>query len=85
MVIVWVSCCDPLKELKSFILGFVGPIGTNLNYIAEDDSISLRVIKIALVSFVGGSAPQIAVEFARRVIPSGSKPSFNELEQALRS
>ncbi|UCH46011.1 MAG: flagellar motor stator protein MotA [Nitrospiraceae bacterium] len=65
--------------------GFVGPIGTNLAYIAEDDSISLRVIKIALVSFVGGSAPQIAVEFARRVIPSASKPTFNELEQALRS
>jgi chemotaxis protein MotA len=65
--------------------GFVGPIGTNLAYIADDDSISLKVIKIALVSFVGGSAPQIAVEFARRVIPSGSKPSFNELEQALRT
>ena len=65
--------------------GFVGPIGTNLAYIADDDSISLRVIKIALVSFVGGSAPQIAVEFARRVIPSASKPTFNELEQALRS
>ena len=65
--------------------GFVGPIGTNLAYIADDDAISLRVIKIALVSFVGGSAPQIAVEFARRVIPSGTKPSFNELEQALRS
>jgi chemotaxis protein MotA len=65
--------------------GFVGPIGTNLAYIADDDSISLKVIKIALVSFVGGSAPQIAVEFARRVIPSDSKPSFNELEQALRT
>jgi chemotaxis protein MotA len=64
--------------------GFVGPIATNLEAIAEEDLISFKVIKIALVSFVGGSAPQIAVEFARRVIPSGDKPSFNELEDALR-
>jgi len=64
--------------------GFVGPIGTHLQHIAEEDMISLQVIKIALVSFVGGAAPQIAVEYARRVIPSGEKPSFSELEDALR-
>jgi chemotaxis protein MotA len=64
--------------------GFAGPIGTHLQYIAEEDMISLQVIKIALVSFVGGAAPQIAVEYARRVIPSGEKPSFSELEDALR-
>ena len=65
--------------------GFVGPIGTHLHHIAEEDMICLQVIKIALVSFVGGSAPQIAVEYARRVIPSAEKPTFNELEGALRS
>jgi chemotaxis protein MotA len=64
--------------------GFVGPIGTHLEHIAEDDMILFQVIKIALVSFVGGSAPQIAVEYARRVIPSGEKPSFNDLEEAMR-
>ncbi len=63
--------------------GFVGPIATNLEAIAEEDMISFKVIKIALVSFVGGAAPQVAVEFARRVIPSGDKPTFNELEDAI--
>ncbi len=63
--------------------GFVGPIGMNLEYIASDDAIALQVIKVALVSFVGGAAPQIAVEYGRRVIPSGEKPSFNELEESL--
>jgi chemotaxis protein MotA len=63
--------------------GFVGPIATNLGAIAEEDLISFKVIKIALVSFVGGAAPQVAVEFARRVIPSGDKPSFDELEEAI--
>jgi len=64
--------------------GFVGPISTHLEHIAEEDGIILRVIKIALVSFVGGAAPQIAVEYARRVIPSGAKPGFTELEEAMR-
>ncbi len=64
--------------------GFVGPMATNMEHAAEEGMISFQVIKIALVSFVGGAAPQIAVEFARRVIPSDAKPSFNELEEALR-
>ncbi len=64
--------------------GFVGPIATHLEHIAEEDMLSLQVIKIALVSFVGGAAPQIAVEYGRRVIPPGDKPSFNELEESLR-
>lgn len=64
--------------------GFVGPIATNLEHIAEEDGLLLQVIKIALVSFVGGAAPQIAVEYARRVIPSGAKPGFSELEEAMR-
>lgn len=64
--------------------GFVGPIGTHLGHIAEDDMVLFQVIKIALVSFVGGAAPQIAVEYARRVIPSNAKPGFTELEEAVR-
>ncbi len=65
--------------------GFVAPVGTLLEHIAEEDMVSLQVIKIALVSFVGGAAPQIAVEYARRVIPTDAKPSFTELEDAMRS
>ncbi len=64
--------------------GFVGPIATHLEHIAEEDVVLFQVIKIALVSFVGGAAPQIAVEYARRVIPSGAKPGFSELEEAMR-
>jgi len=64
--------------------GFVGPIGTHLEHIANDDIVIFQVIKIALVSFVGGAAPQIAVEYARRVIPSDVKPGFAELEDAMR-
>jgi len=36
-----------------------------------------RPEKRRLVAFVGGAAPQVAVEFGRRVIPANVKPSFD--------
>lgn len=64
--------------------GFVGPIGTNLEHQAEEDIITFQVIKTAFVSYVGGSPPQLAVEFGRRAIPGHEKPSFAELEASLK-
>ncbi len=64
--------------------GFVGPVGRNLGYIANEDKEFLNVLKVSLVAFVGGAAPQIAVEFGRRVIPANVKPAFTEMEEAIR-
>ncbi|MEW6740489.1 MAG: flagellar motor stator protein MotA [Nitrospirota bacterium] len=64
--------------------GFVGPMARNLEHIANEDKEYLNVLKVALVAFVGGAAPQISVEFGRRVIPGNVKPSFVEVEEALR-
>lgn len=64
--------------------GFVGPAARNLEFLANEEKEFLNVLKIALVSFVGGTAPQIAVEFGRRVVPSVVKPSFVEVEEAMR-
>jgi chemotaxis protein MotA len=65
--------------------GFVGPMAANLDYKAKEEEVYFQVVKLALVAFVGGSAPQIAVEFGRRAIPGDDKPTFAELEQAVRS
>lgn len=65
--------------------GFVGPMATNLEHKAKEGEVCLNVIKLTLVSFVGGSAPQIAVEFGRRAIPGDDKPTFAELEKMIRS
>ncbi len=64
--------------------GFVGPASKNLEYIANEEKEYLNVLKVALVAFVGGAAPQIAVEFGRRVIPGNVKPTFVEVEEAIR-
>jgi chemotaxis protein MotA len=64
--------------------GFVGPIAANIETKVKDDGVAFEIIRVALVSFVGGAAPQMAVEFGRRAIPSTDRPSFNELEEAIR-
>lgn len=66
--------------------GYVGPLAKNMEFIANEDMQFLNVIKVALLSFIGGgAAPKVAVEFGRRVIPSEAKPSFIEMEDAMRA
>ena len=64
--------------------GFVGPMATNLEHKVRDHGIYFNVIKAALVSFVGGAAPQIAVESGRRAIPGSERPSFAEVEEEMK-
>jgi chemotaxis protein MotA len=64
--------------------GFVGPLATRLEHIAKDGETKLQVIKTALVAFLGDAAPRIAVESGRRAIPNGERPSFLELEEAIK-
>jgi chemotaxis protein MotA len=64
--------------------GFVGPISINIEHRARENTVVLQVIKVAIVSFVSGSAPQMAVEFARRAISGKDKPTFEELEKELK-
>jgi len=64
--------------------GFVGPLATNMEHQTKDDIVSFKVIRVALVAFVGGSPPQMAVEFGRRAIPGKERPTFEELENEIR-
>jgi len=64
--------------------GFVGPMASNLEHQAREDEAFYSVIKVAMVAFVGGAAPQLSVEFGRRAIPGKERPTFNELEAYIR-
>ncbi|MCJ7639350.1 MAG: flagellar motor stator protein MotA, partial [Euryarchaeota archaeon] len=64
--------------------GFVGPMASNLEHQAREDEAFYSVIKVAMVAFVGGAAPQLSVEFGRRAIPGKERPTFNELEDYIR-
>ena len=65
--------------------GFVGPLGRNLEHLVNEEKEFLNVLKVGIIAFVGGAAPQIAVEFARRVVPGHVKPAFIEVEEAIRA
>lgn len=65
--------------------GFVGPLASNMAKIAEDEQACLAVLRVAMASFIKGTAPIIAVEVARRAIPGHVRPLFQELETYCRA
>lgn len=64
--------------------GLVGPIASNMGKIAEEEGSYLHVLRVVMISFLKGSAPIMAVEFARRAIPGHVRPSFKEVETLCR-
>lgn len=62
---------------------FVSPIASAMTTRAETEVAYFKTIKMALVAFLNGSPPQVAVEFARKVLPHNVQPSFLELEEKL--
>ncbi|MGA2226065.1 MAG: flagellar motor stator protein MotA [Syntrophobacteraceae bacterium] len=65
--------------------GFVGPMSRNLEAVANEDREFLTVVKAALLAFVNTPSPQVAIEFARRVVPGDLRPSFLELETVIKN
>jgi chemotaxis protein MotA len=60
--------------------GFVEPLGGLLEQKVEDAGKELQCIKTTLLASMQGYAPQVAIEFGRKVLYSGDRPSFVELE-----
>ncbi len=60
--------------------GFVAPIATQLEQKAEEGSKIYQCVKMVLLASMNGYAPQVAIEFGRKVLYSTERPSFLELE-----
>ena len=65
--------------------GFVGPMATQLEHKVDFEGQYLATIKSGVLGLSKGLAPAIAVEFARRSIPSELRPTFSETEQYCRA
>ena len=63
--------------------GIVGPMGTRLKAVIDEDSLFYHVIRDILVAHLHGNAAQVSVEICRGSVPSEAQPSFAELEEAL--
>lgn len=60
--------------------GFVEPLGGLLEQKVEEAGKELQCIKTTLLASMQGYAPQVAIEFGRKVLYSGDRPTFSELE-----
>jgi chemotaxis protein MotA len=60
--------------------GFVEPLGGLLEQKVDDGGKELQCIKTTLLASMQGYAPQVAIEFGRKVLFSTDRPSFVELE-----
>ncbi|UYP29957.1 flagellar motor stator protein MotA [Pseudomonas sp. Z8(2022)] len=64
--------------------GFFGPLSGALEHDAKEELNLYEAIKATLVASASGMPPSLAVEFGRKVLYPAHRPSFSELEQAMR-
>lgn len=62
--------------------GVVSPIASNLEKSIDAECQYYQTLRAGLMAFAKGMAPIIAVEFARRAIPTGLRPTFVNMEAA---
>lgn len=65
--------------------GFVSPIASLLEQKAHEGATIYKCIKMVLLASMSGYAPQVAIEFGRKTLDSGVRPSFSELENELKA
>lgn len=65
--------------------GFVGPIASAMENRAHEDGKAFEVVKMALVASLRGYAPSVAIEFARKLLFSDVRPTFQDLEADLKA
>jgi chemotaxis protein MotA len=65
--------------------GFVGPLATLLTAKGEEAIKPFECVKAVLLASMNGHAPTVAVEFGRKVLFSSDRPSFAELEEAVKA
>ncbi|UKE50451.1 flagellar motor stator protein MotA [Xanthomonas translucens] len=65
--------------------GFVAPLSAAMEARAEQDSRIFESVKTALLACLRGYNPKIALEFARKTLPSNVRPSFSDFETHLKT
>jgi len=65
--------------------GYVGPISKSMERQAHEEIKSYECAKNAILATVSGQAPQMAIEFGRKVLFTDTRPNFQELDDHVRS
>lgn len=65
--------------------GFVGPFSVKVKAVVEEDAHFHQLIREVLVANLHAHAPNICIEVGRQNMPSHYRPSFAEMENALKA
>ncbi|KMQ75728.1 flagellar motor stator protein MotA [Marinobacter subterrani] len=65
--------------------GFVGPTSIAMEHAAKYELKAYECVKSSIVATVSGQAPQMAIEFGRKALPTDKRPGFQELNDHVRS
>ena len=65
--------------------GFVGPFANRVKAVIDEDQHFYNLIREVMVAALHNHAPNICVEVGRQNTPANLRPSYNELEGALRA
>ena len=65
--------------------GFMGPLASKIEGDNADSAKFIDVTKSAILALAKECAPKVCVEFARRTVPPGVRPSFEEVDKATSS
>jgi chemotaxis protein MotA len=64
--------------------GLFGPLALAMGKNSEAESEYLGFLRMAAIGFIRNLSPIMAVELARRAIPNGVRPTFQEMEGSCR-
>lgn len=64
--------------------GFVSPLASLIQQQVGESMKLYQCIKVTLLASLNGYAPQLAVEFGRKVLYSTERPTFSELDEHVR-
>jgi chemotaxis protein MotA len=64
--------------------GVFGPLATMLEHNVREESKFYECIKVSLIATLNGAAPQIAVEFGRKVLFHSVRPTYAEVDEKVR-
>ena len=65
--------------------GFVAPLTSLLEQKLHESTKMFQCMKVTLLASMNGYAPQVAVEFGRKVLYSTERPGFRELEDEVKA
>ena len=65
--------------------GFIAPLASQLEQVCDEEGKIYQCMKVVLLASMSGYAPQVAIEFGRKVLFSTDRPGFLELEEEIKS